>query len=315
MGYFDFKVDLEADVFRDESGKISDVKVGDKSILKELTQDEIKEAQEHMDSEDHSMEMNPMKYELFDIEVEVEYSFSKGIKSNDYLQPDDPDEVEIESVSFGNVDIKDGLSDYYLSKIDDKAVDEGNDGYDEEEWEPDMDESKEINESSGDVELYAQPYDSSAEGFYFKSKKEFDEKFEKNKPVEEYEIQFIDGSKEDADLFDVIQKMIGQSEMDEYFDNIVPLEDEQKAALYHLVGIGEDLGKALQIVKKQDYSLSKGTIEDYAYDILRDTYSEIMDGPLGNYIDIDAFARDMELNGEVSSFTFGGEKYVISGYN
>src|SRR5688572_17512141 len=53
--------------------------------------------------------------------------------------------------------------------------------------------------------LYAQPYDIAAEGFYFRSAEEYDKnilelKNDYGQPVEEFEIQFIDGERLDADF-------------------------------------------------------------------------------------------------------------------
>lgn len=56
------------------------------------------------------------------------------------------------------------------------------------------------------TQLHAQPYDISATGFYFDSVEEYAQKSARNfnnfgAPVEEYEIQFIDGESIDAALF------------------------------------------------------------------------------------------------------------------
>lgn len=53
--------------------------------------------------------------------------------------------------------------------------------------------------------LYAQPYDISAEGFYFRDTEEYAKKSEKlcnryGDIVEEFEIQFIDGDLLDCEL-------------------------------------------------------------------------------------------------------------------
>ena len=55
------------------------------------------------------------------------------------------------------------------------------------------------------TKLYAQPYDISATGFYFESVEEYEKRSNDNRneygqPVEEYEIQFIDGERIDAEL-------------------------------------------------------------------------------------------------------------------
>lgn len=55
------------------------------------------------------------------------------------------------------------------------------------------------------ITLHAQPYDITATGFYFSTAEEFDEKVSKltndfGDPVEEFEIQFIDGEQIDCEL-------------------------------------------------------------------------------------------------------------------
>ena len=57
--------------------------------------------------------------------------------------------------------------------------------------------------------FYAQPYDTSAIGFYFESLEEYKEKIKKavntfGQAVEEFEIQFIDGEEINSRLFDAL---------------------------------------------------------------------------------------------------------------
>jgi hypothetical protein len=56
------------------------------------------------------------------------------------------------------------------------------------------------------TELFAQPYDTTAEGFYFRTPDQYEEtaagiRNDFGFPVEEFEIQFIDGEEIDAALF------------------------------------------------------------------------------------------------------------------
>ncbi len=56
------------------------------------------------------------------------------------------------------------------------------------------------------TQLFAQPYDISASGFYFNTAEEYTTQASKlrnsyGQPVEEFELQFIDGESIDADLF------------------------------------------------------------------------------------------------------------------
>jgi len=56
------------------------------------------------------------------------------------------------------------------------------------------------------INLFARPYDLGATGFFFESAEEFAQKAaalknEAGQPVEEFELQFIDGERLDAELF------------------------------------------------------------------------------------------------------------------
>ena len=81
--------------------------------------------------------------------------------------------------------------------------------------------------------LYAQPYDLDAQGFYFDSFEDYETKFNKNcnvygQPVEEYEIQFIDGSAIDCDLFKAVK---GEYHLKAFFMVANTWEDYNKIPL------------------------------------------------------------------------------------
>lgn len=216
-----------------------------------------------------------------------------------------------------------------------------------------------------DIVLYANPYDISATGFYFSSAEQFEEKFARHLPVEEYEIDFIEGSAEDAALFEAMR--VGQGQLEQYFDDIVPLADWEKAALYYLFAIyspGMDWHIALRRVE-DEVRVRQGNAKEYVEDYIDDIggvgelgraagdmyfdyvafgrdlkfdldpdepgdeyylslsdqergeeYVDSMGGvkELGQvaerYFDVDAFARDAELNGDITEFDFAGDTYV-----
>jgi hypothetical protein len=83
------------------------------------------------------------------------------------------------------------------------------------------------------VTLHAQPYDISASGFYFDSLEDYATKAAKLRndygdPVEEFEIQFIDGEDIDCQL----AKAIGlyQSNIKQFFEAVEDWDDDQKKA-------------------------------------------------------------------------------------
>ena len=164
---------------------------------------------------------------------------------------------------------------------------------------------------AGRVRYYANPYDRSAKGFYFTDAKDFDKKWKAARKAggpEEYEIDFIDGPRELGQLFEAAH--VGQSELDEW-EKLVDEPDQWPAAYYLLAHHGErDIKKVLQRV--EDVRVTEGTAKDYAEELV-----DSMGGPmelgketLEMYFDMDAYARDMELNGDVREFRFGGKEFT-----
>lgn len=83
------------------------------------------------------------------------------------------------------------------------------------------------------VTLYAQPYDYSASGFYFESYEDFGDKAraarnDAGEPVEEFEIQFIDGDITTAQLFTAWGVM--QSDIKAYYRALDCWDEHQVTA-------------------------------------------------------------------------------------
>ena len=148
--------------------------------------------------------------------------------------------------------------------------------------------------------LYAQPYDLDAQGFYFTSFEDYQAKYNKNcnvygQFVEEYEIQFIDGSVINSALFDAV----GSYNLKAY---------------YKVVNIWDDFEKVDLIISYKDNITSEPFNEDIEpndldievyYDMtFRELAQEFIDnGCLGDipqhleqYIDVDKYAYDLRLD-------------------
>jgi DNA repair exonuclease SbcCD ATPase subunit len=146
------------------------------------------------------------------------------------------------------------------------------------------------------AELHAQPY-SGAAGFDFDSPEKFDAGMKKllKRGVEEVEIQFIDGDDEDAQLFATLD--ISQSQIDQWYDDIEPLREHEKIALYVLSDRGYGLDEALG--KVDDVHVFEGTVQEYAEERADDA-----GGPMQlftnseSYFDFEAFGRDLRINGD-----------------
>ncbi|WP_413438190.1 antirestriction protein ArdA [Sulfuriferula sp. GW1] len=163
--------------------------------------------------------------------------------------------------------------------------------------------------------LHAQPYSLDAMGFYFTDLADYETKFEANRdsfgaPVEEYEIEFIDG--EGGELFSGLK--IDQSTLDIWFDRVEELDKHERAALAYLTGecLCMDVNGALVTIG--DVCLYEGSAKEYAEEFFDEIYPDLPEG-LRTYIDIEAFARDLELGGDIYEFRFEGTDYVVTNHN
>lgn len=151
--------------------------------------------------------------------------------------------------------------------------------------------------------LHAQPYDLHAAGFYFESLEEFDAKSsalrnEFGQPVEEFEIQFIDG--DNANLFEVAG--INQANLELWFDQIEDLDENTAEAVEFLMSNnGYDLATAID--KADDVQVFEGSLIEYAQDLVSDCYDlpEIAEC----YFDYESFARDLQIGGDVAEIRPG----------
>ena len=163
------------------------------------------------------------------------------------------------------------------------------------------------------TELFAQPYDITAQGFYFKTAEEYQEKAAKARnasgfPVEEYEIQFIDGDSIDAALFEALN--VHQGNFPQFLDACDTWDDHQKRKT--IIAVGEC---------GYTFDLKTGDPEDFDVDIyevdsLRDLAEQFVDDGLfgdiperlQNYLDYDAIARDLSM--DYSETTIDGTRMV-----
>ena len=161
--------------------------------------------------------------------------------------------------------------------------------------------------------LYAQPYDTSAEGFYFRSEKEYLDTYPTIRnncgtQVEEFEVQFIDGESIDAQLAEALQ--LHQGNAFRYIEVVEEWDDYQKTK--YIIAIGEN---------SYSFDLNNDNIDDLGIDIypdmtMRDLAIEFIDEglfsdipqPIANYIDYSAIARDLSI--DYSETTIAGENVI-----
>ena len=144
------------------------------------------------------------------------------------------------------------------------------------------------------TELYAQPYSTEYTGFYFNSAESFDDGMEElnKKGCEEVEIQFIDGQAHEPSLFKAAE--INQSNISLWFDELEDMSADDATRICFLLDY-LDIEEAL--ARFEEVYLHYGSAEDYAQEIIEET-TEIPEN-LQYYIDYEAIARDMKINGEI----------------
>lgn len=149
--------------------------------------------------------------------------------------------------------------------------------------------------------LYAQPYDISASGFYFDDADSYASKAaslrnDYGQPVEEFEIQFIDGERIDAELADAWG--LNQANLSRFFEIVEEWSDDQKQRF--VIAVGE-CGYSFDPASVDPDNFD---IDLYEADSLRDLAEQFVDEGLygeipqhlANYIDYDAIARDLAVD-------------------
>ena len=160
--------------------------------------------------------------------------------------------------------------------------------------------------------LYAQPYNIDATGFYFHDADDYRTKSEGlrdcyGSPVEEFEIQYIDG--DDAQLFEACG--INQCNLDQWFDDIETLDDREKVALYYLTAdAGCTLDNAMD--KIDDVCLYEGRLQEAAEELFDEIYAHDIPESIRCYIDYEKFARDCEMGGDMTEFLFDGTTWTCT---
>jgi hypothetical protein len=143
--------------------------------------------------------------------------------------------------------------------------------------------------------LYANPYDTTYTGFYFDNIDDYNQKLSQAS-YEEVEIDYIDG--DSSKLFQATK--IHQGNVDLWFDELDQYSDDshEASAICYLLDIMQ-LDEAIS--RKDEVILHLGSLSDYAFELVKDTYSlDRLPDLIRNHIDYRSIGRDLNLNGEVT---------------
>lgn len=151
------------------------------------------------------------------------------------------------------------------------------------------------------TQLFAQPYDISATGFYFGTAEEYAQKAARNRNsfggiVEEYELQFIDGEDIDGKLFEALQ--VNQATFGKYLEACDDWSEGDKRKVIIAV---DECGYRFDIGNDTPDSLD---VDIYELDGLKELAEQFVDeglygeipSSLANYLDYDAMARDLGMD-------------------
>ena len=165
------------------------------------------------------------------------------------------------------------------------------------------------------TQLYAQPYDISAVGFFFADAEEYDTKASAcrndfGQPVEEFEIQFIDGEAIDAALAEAWD--LNQANFARFLDVIDEWDDHGKERF--IIAVGE-CGYAFDpaTCHPDDFD-----VDLYAVDSLTELAEQFVDDglygeipvSLAFYIDYEAMARDLSV--DYAMIDIAGQRYAYA---
>lgn len=165
---------------------------------------------------------------------------------------------------------------------------------------------------------HAMPYNLDAgPGFYFTSLEDYTAKMDGltdrwGAPVEEVELQLVDGTDGEAQLFAALG--ISQASLETWFNDVVDLDEREQAALFYLVGeAGYSLADALD--KIDDVMLQEGAMDEVGEEMFNELYLHEVPEHLHAYLDSSRWVNDCRLNGDFSEFQFDHRDWTVTNAN
>ena len=161
--------------------------------------------------------------------------------------------------------------------------------------------------------LYLHPYDGSP-GAYVHDAAELRRVLTRfvARGTEEWETQVID-----AEHPRIMQLAVDATPDQELFELADMLDDRNAPAVFYILDNHYNARCVLDardlLRRADDLSLFEGTAEDYADSIVDELYD--VPPALRSYIDCEALGRDLEIGGDIDTFTYDGCCYVVTNPN
>lgn len=162
--------------------------------------------------------------------------------------------------------------------------------------------------------FYANPYDPTAPGVIFETAEEYRERTaaitnESGHPVSEFEILFVDGEELDAALAKAWG--LDPTNIFRFLEVIEEWSEQQKTKF---IVIAREIGAEFDLFRDDpdNYAVDlfpSKSLGAFAEDCVEDEWFGSVDSRLAPYIDYDAIARDLELDG-FRELEIAGERWI-----
>lgn len=166
------------------------------------------------------------------------------------------------------------------------------------------------------MKFYANPYNGDVSGFYFETYDEFEEGVEELEkeyklPIEEFSIEIVDGNRKEVELVQTIG--VNQSNLGSVLDVIESMDENDWPKLFFL--LDNNITFSLEDAKDKvdDVCLHRGNLYDAACQLFDDCYD--VPPEIRNYINYEKFAEEIEQDGAMLEFEFGGYTYTCTNVN
>ena len=131
--------------------------------------------------------------------------------------------------------------------------------------------------------------------------------------VEEFEVEAIDGTRDEMELAEAFG--INQANIAEFIEFIDTSDEDLWPTIYFLLDENRvsSLYDAIRLASY--YTVLESNLLDAARELFDECYGESIPYLVKPYIDYESFARDCRLGGEMVEFEFAGKTYTCTNAN